>query len=87
MRTITLAAVVIATIAAGCAQPPPRQSPPAVAVRDRPNIVFVFADDHAAHAISAYGSLRSEAATIMEPGDFTWWTMPAVTRVTSVTGR
>ena len=23
---------------------------------DRPNIVFVFTDDHAAHAISAYGS-------------------------------
>ena len=28
----------------------------AVAPTVRPNIVFIFTDDHAAHAISAYGS-------------------------------
>ena len=26
------------------------------AAADRPNIVFIMSDDHAAHAISAYGS-------------------------------
>src|SRR6476619_4286327 len=29
---------------------------PATAADRRPNIVFIMADDHAAHAISAYGS-------------------------------
>ena len=27
-----------------------------VAAADRPNILFIMTDDHAAHAISAYGS-------------------------------
>ena len=31
--------------------------PPVVALAaDRPNIIFIMSDDHAAHAISAYGS-------------------------------
>jgi arylsulfatase A-like enzyme len=39
----------------GAAQPAPTVRPPASA-SDRPNIIFIMADDHAAHAISAYGS-------------------------------
>jgi arylsulfatase A-like enzyme len=31
---------------------------------DRPNILFIFADDHAAHAISAYGSQINETPNI-----------------------
>ena len=31
-------------------------APTAVAADTRPNIVFITSDDHAAHAISAYGS-------------------------------
>ncbi len=42
---------VAAAFVAGCATAP-RQVP----LPQRPNIVFVFTDDHAAHAISAYGS-------------------------------
>ncbi|UCC48648.1 MAG: sulfatase-like hydrolase/transferase, partial [Gemmatimonadota bacterium] len=30
----------------------------------RPNILFVFADDHAAHAVSAYGSRINETPQI-----------------------
>jgi arylsulfatase A-like enzyme len=41
----------IAGICIGCTA-----AKPAHAVGTRPNIVFIFADDHAAHAISAYGS-------------------------------
>ncbi|MGY8650071.1 MAG: sulfatase-like hydrolase/transferase, partial [Verrucomicrobiia bacterium] len=29
---------------------------PSLSAAQRPNILFVFTDDHAAHAISAYGS-------------------------------
>ena len=52
MRTLsaTLAAVLVA--AAAEAQPPAAPS----AAAARPNIVFIMTDDHAAHAISAYGS-------------------------------
>jgi arylsulfatase A-like enzyme len=39
-------ALAIAVLAAGAATPP----------ASRPNILFIMADDHAAHAISAYGS-------------------------------
>jgi hypothetical protein len=28
---------------------------------DRPNVIFIMSDDHAAHAISAYGSARRAA--------------------------
>jgi arylsulfatase A-like enzyme len=31
---------------------------------DRPNLLFIFSDDHAAHAISAYGSTRNETPNI-----------------------
>ncbi|MEO6437518.1 MAG: sulfatase-like hydrolase/transferase, partial [Tepidisphaeraceae bacterium] len=53
MRSISVVALavlafVFAVSQAGAAEPQP--SP------QRPNIVFIFADDHAAHAISAYGS-------------------------------
>ena len=30
--------------------------PTPVAVADRPNILFIMSDDHAAHAIGAYGA-------------------------------
>ena len=38
----------------------------AIAVRadDRPNILFIFSDDHAAHAISAYGSKINKTPNI-----------------------
>ena len=29
---------------------------------DRPNVLFIMSDDHAAHAISAYGSRLAEVA-------------------------
>jgi arylsulfatase A-like enzyme len=45
MRTFALVLAVLLPTAAG----------PAAAV-DRPNIIFIMSDDHAAHAISAYGS-------------------------------
>ena len=32
----------------------------ATAPSDRPNIVFIFTDDHASHAIGAYGSVINE---------------------------
>src|SRR5690606_698303 len=32
--------------------------------RERPNIIFVFSDDHAAQAISAYGSTINETPNI-----------------------
>lgn len=43
MRTLVLAALLSGIVA------------PAIAA-DRPNIIFIMSDDHAAHAISAYGS-------------------------------
>ncbi|NIN72529.1 MAG: sulfatase-like hydrolase/transferase [Gemmatimonadetes bacterium] len=50
MRTSLLAIFVIAL--AGCDRPQP------------PNIIFIFADDHAAHAVGAYGSRLSETPNI-----------------------
>ena len=48
MRTLLIAlAVAVLGPGSGAAQPAPAQ---------RPNIVFIMTDDHAAHAISAYGS-------------------------------
>jgi len=35
-----------------------------LAAEDRPNILFVFSDDHAAHAISAYGSKINQTPNI-----------------------
>src|SRR5438876_11126905 len=34
------------------------------AAADRPNIVFIMSDDHAAHAISAYGSRVNQTPNI-----------------------
>src|SRR6476659_4827597 len=36
----------------------------AIAAADRPNIVFIFTDDHAAHAIGAYGSKINKTPNI-----------------------
>ncbi|MBT8401042.1 MAG: sulfatase [Rhodothermia bacterium] len=44
-------ALVIAASAISCSAPARLEAPP-----ERPNIIFIFADDHAAHAVSAYGS-------------------------------
>jgi N-acetylglucosamine-6-sulfatase len=33
---------------------------PVRAAADRPNILFIMSDDHAAHAISAYGSVITQ---------------------------
>src|SRR5206468_10022493 len=52
MRTLVLAALLCATVAA-----------PAAAA-DRPNIIFIMSDDHAAHAISAYGSRVNQTPNI-----------------------
>jgi len=51
-RLATTLLVVFA--AAACATPAPDGQP---ATTTRPNILFVFTDDHASHAISAYGSV------------------------------
>jgi arylsulfatase A-like enzyme len=51
MRLLTLAAVLAALAA------------PAAAA-DRPNIIFIMSDDHAAHAISAYGSRVNKTPNI-----------------------
>src|SRR5215212_7277567 len=37
---------------------------PALAQQSRPNILFVFSDDHASHAISAYGSKINKTPNI-----------------------
>ena len=37
---------------------------PPVATADRPNIIFIMSDDHAAHAISAYGSHVNQTSNI-----------------------
>jgi len=52
MRTLAAVALLAATIAA-----------PARAA-DRPNIIFIMSDDHAAHAISAYGSRVNQTPNI-----------------------
>jgi arylsulfatase A-like enzyme len=52
MRALVLAALLSATVAA-----------PAAAA-DRPNIIFIMSDDHAAHAISAYGSRVNQTPNI-----------------------
>ena len=51
MRTL-LIALAVAALGPGAVQPASAQPAPA----QRPNIVFIMTDDHAAHAISAYGS-------------------------------
>ena len=55
-RKSTIACLLAASIVVACApgteDDPAEGNPPA-----RPNIIFVFTDDHATHAISAYGSV------------------------------
>ncbi len=51
-----LAAALLLVVPADCQE--------SAARRGRPNIVFVFSDDHAAHAISAYGSRVNETPHI-----------------------
>jgi arylsulfatase A-like enzyme len=55
MRTVLAGLAAVLWAAAAQAQPP--AAPPASpSTGGRPNIVFIMTDDHAAHAISAYGS-------------------------------
>ena len=55
-------ALAIVLVTAGCAGRAPLTPAPAAA--RRPNIIFVFSDDHAANAISAYGSRINETPNI-----------------------
>lgn len=48
--------VLISIASAALAEAPTTGTQPADAASSRPNIVYIMADDHAAHAISAYGS-------------------------------
>lgn len=52
MRTLVLATLLGATVSVSAA------------AADRPNILFIMADDHAAHAISAYGSRVNQTPNI-----------------------
>src|SRR5678816_2810291 len=52
MRTLAIAVLLSATVA------------PIAAAADRPNIIFIMSDDHAAHAISAYGSRVNQTPNI-----------------------
>jgi arylsulfatase A-like enzyme len=52
MRTLSAAFASVLVAAAAHAQPPAAPAPGTA----RPNIVFIMTDDHAAHAIGAYGS-------------------------------
>ena len=52
MRTLALTVFLAATVSAP------------VAAADRPNIIFIMSDDHAAHAIGAYGSRVNQTPNI-----------------------
>ena len=52
----TVKTLIAGVVAAFCAAPVHAQAPAAPNQATRPNIVFIMTDDHAAHAISAYGS-------------------------------
>src|SRR5215216_2676794 len=52
MRTLLIAALLATALAA------------AATTADRPNIIFIMSDDHAAHAISAYGSRINQTPNI-----------------------
>jgi arylsulfatase A-like enzyme len=55
-RTVATACAAILVVAAACAPArSPAAMPEAEPERVRPNILFVFTDDHAPHAIGAYG--------------------------------
>lgn len=55
VRSITLALALFATAALAQAQAPQQQ---------RPNILYIMSDDHASHAISAYGSKLNQTPNI-----------------------
>lgn len=57
MRAAALALLLVLGVTHG-AEPQPGTT------RDRPNIVFIMSDDHAAHAISAYGSRVNQTPNI-----------------------
>ena len=50
-----LLVLILAAVGVACTRTPPSAATPA-GLAQRPNIVFIMSDDHAAHAISAYGS-------------------------------
>ena len=54
MPSVRAAALLLVLTAASCAPAAP----------ERPNILLVFTDDHAAHAVSAYGSVINETPNI-----------------------
>lgn len=56
MRPRSLVGVAVSGLLLGCGVSNPTP--------ERPNILFVFADDHAAHAVSAYGSVLNETPHI-----------------------
>jgi Sulfatase len=56
MDSPTVKTLIAGLVAALCAAPVHAQAPAAPNQATRPNIVFIMTDDHAAHAISAYGS-------------------------------
>ncbi len=54
----TLAAAALGALVATCGAPEERAA--AAVAGERPNVLFVMSDDHAAHALSAYGSRVNE---------------------------
>ena len=56
-----LGALIACVLLSGCVDPDRAAEPGAA---ERPNILFVFTDDHASHAISAYGSEINETPNI-----------------------
>lgn len=54
--------VLLLTLAyTGCA---PKQAPPRQELVERPNIIFIFSDDHAAQAVGAYGSTINQTPNL-----------------------
>lgn len=53
--------LLVALSSTGCAS---TQPPPKPRADDRPNIIFVFSDDHASQAIGAYGSVLNQTPNI-----------------------
>ncbi len=58
-RTLMKKLVLLAVLSATCVL-----RPSAFAAEQRPNILFIFSDDHAQHAISAYGSKVNQTPNI-----------------------
>lgn len=56
MAAATAAAAFALALVASCRTAPPHAARPGPLAGSRPNIVFIFSDDHAPHAIGAYGS-------------------------------